>query len=80
MYNLEGEKLNAVQKLLAVRNETLIKKVNRLLDDEMIVAYTTSGKGLTTKAYNERLKKAEKQIKSGHFLSQDQAEKEAEDW
>ena len=45
MYNIEGEKLNAVQKLLAVQNETLLKKVNRLLDDEMIVAYTTAGKG-----------------------------------
>ncbi len=80
MYNLKGEKLNAVQKLLTVRNEALVKKVNRLLDNEMIVAYTTGGKGLTTKAYNERLKKAELQIKSGDFLTQEQAEKEAGDW
>jgi|GEM_PF-5029574 hypothetical protein len=80
MYNLEGEKLNAVQKLLTVQNEALVKKVNRLLDNEMIVAYTSGGKGLTAKAYNERLKKAEQQIKSGNFLTQEQAEKEAESW
>jgi hypothetical protein len=80
MYNLEGEKLNAVQKLLAVQNESLVKKVNRLLDNELIVAYTTGGKGLTVKAYNERLKKAEQQIKSGNSFTQDQAEKEAEAW
>jgi hypothetical protein len=80
MYNLEGEKLNAVQKLLAVQNETLVRKVNRLLDKEMVVAYTTGGKGLTTKEYNDRLKKAAQQIKSGNFLTQEQAEKEAETW
>jgi len=46
----------------------------------MIVGYTVEGKPLTKEAYNKRLQKAEEQIKSGDCFTQEQIEKESENW
>ncbi len=46
---LQASKLNIIQKLMGVTNESLLKKVNTLLDDELIVGYTVDGKPLTKK-------------------------------
>ena len=46
----------------------------------MIAGYTTEGKPLTKKAYNKRLQKAEAQIQSGNYISQEEIEKESENW
>lgn len=46
----------------------------------MVVGYTVDGKSLTQKAYNERIELAEKQLKSGQTISQDDLEKESENW
>lgn len=54
------------------------KKLSKILDDEAVVAYATNGKALTSKEYNVRFKAAEKQIKSGKSVSQDELEREAE--
>lgn len=46
----------------------------------MIVGYTAQGKPLTKPEYNKRLEKAEKERSSGNFVTQDEIEKEAENW
>jgi hypothetical protein len=46
----------------------------------MIVAYTVDGKPLTKALYNERLDLAEKQLQSGEYITQEDLEKEAENW
>ncbi|MEM6830496.1 MAG: hypothetical protein AAF551_08250 [Bacteroidota bacterium] len=63
-----------------VSTESLIDKVSRLLDDEMIVGYTAKGEPLTKEKYNLRLEEAEKQIASGNFVTQEDLEKEVENW
>ncbi|MEM7548383.1 MAG: hypothetical protein AAF363_01815 [Bacteroidota bacterium] len=78
--DLQSAKLNVMQKIMNVSAESLIEKVDKLLEEEMIVGYTAKGKPLTKKEYNLRLREAEKQIKSGDFISQEDLEKEAEDW
>lgn len=78
--NIQAIKLDVVQKILAVRKESIIEKINKILDKEIIVGYTAEGKPLTKEAYNKRLKKAEAQIKSGNYLTQEEIEKESEDW
>ena len=78
--NLQAAKLDVVQKLLSVQNETIIEKIKNILDKEVIVGYTSEGKPLTKNAYNKRLQKAEEQIKSGAFLTQDELENESKNW
>jgi len=78
--NIQSIKLDLVQKLLAVKDELVLKKINRILDKEIIVAYTIDGKPLTLKQYNKKLLTAEKQIKTGNFLSQEDLEKKSSKW
>ncbi len=78
--NIQAIKLDVMQKILTVKKESIIEKINKILDKEMIVGYTVEGKPLTKKAYNQRLQKAEEQIKSESYLTQEEIEKESENW
>ena len=78
--DLQTEKLNLVQRLLSVQKESLIEKISALLDKEMTVGYTVDGKPLTKSMYDKRLLKAEEQIAKGNFISQEDLEKESENW
>ena len=80
MMNIQAAKLDIVQKILTVETESIIEKINKILDKEMIVAYTVDGNPLTKDAYNKRLQKAEAQIESGDYLTQEELEKESENW
>jgi len=73
--NIQTIKIDLVQKLLAVKSEVVLKKINQILDKEVIVAYTVDGKSLTQEQYNKNLREAEKEIESGDFISQEELEK-----
>jgi len=73
-------KLDILKKIILVSEFNVLQKINKLLDDELIVGYTSEGIPLTGNAYQNRLKKAEKQIQLGKSLSQDELEREAELW
>jgi hypothetical protein len=45
-----------------------------------VVGYTVEGEPLTKESYNKRLETAEKQIRSGDYLTQEELEKESENW
>jgi len=77
---IEQRKIELMAMLIKVRSESLINQMENLLKKEMIVGYTTAGKPLTEKEYNERLTKAEKNYSEGKWLSQEDAEKESEQW
>ena len=78
--NIQAVKLNVVQKILDVQKESILEKINNILEKEMIVGYTVEGKPLTKDAYNKRLQKAEKQLAVGEYLSQEDLEKESKKW
>lgn len=78
--NIEAAKLDVVQKILSVKTESIIDKINKILEKEMIVGYTVEGKPLTKKAYNKRLEKAEQEIESGNYVTQEELEKESANW
>jgi hypothetical protein len=69
--NIQAVKLELVQKLLSVKNEQVLTKINQILEKEVIVAYTTEGKPLTKEQYNKSLLAAEKQIKAGKYITHD---------
>jgi hypothetical protein len=73
-------KLDILQKIMQVKEPALLKKINKLLNEEAVVAYSAKGKPLIAKDYNNRLKFAEKQIISGKSISQEELENEVESW
>jgi len=77
---LQTTKLKVIQQIMNVSESSLLDKISNILDKEMIVGYTTDGKPLTRKDYNERLLVAEKQIESGDYMTQEDLEKEVENW
>lgn len=78
--DLQSNKIKVMQKIMNVSKASLLDKISNILDEEMVVGYTTDGKSLTRQQYNERLLIAEKQIESGDYISQDDLEKEMENW
>ncbi len=45
-----------------------------------IVGYDTNGKPITEKELKERVKSASKRVKTGDFISEEEIEKEIENW
>ena len=78
--NIQNIKIDLVQKLLSVKDEVVLNKINQILDKEVIVAYTVDGKPLTIEQYNKNLKEAEKEIESGDFISHEELEKKSAKW
>ncbi len=78
--DLEAAKINVMQKIMNVSKASLLDKISDILDEEMVVGYTTDGQPLTKNQYNERLLVAEKQIESGDYITQEDLEKEIENW
>jgi hypothetical protein len=78
--DIQTTKLDVMQKIMGVSTASLLEKINNILDNEMIVAYTVEGEPLTKTKYNERLKLAEKRLQSGDYTTQEDFEKEAESW
>mgnify|MGYP003667937218 FL=1 len=78
--DLKTVKLEVIQKIMNVSTESLLEKIDNLLEEELIVGYTAKGYPLTKKDYNLRLEEAERQIASGEFISQEDLEKETENW
>ncbi|TRX02247.1 hypothetical protein [Flavobacterium gawalongense] len=52
--NVETQRKNIVHRILDVSNSRLLSKIEALLDDE-IYTYTTSGKPLSVKEYENHL-------------------------
>lgn len=69
-----------MQKMMNIQQVALLSKIEALLEEEMIVAFTTAGEPLTKVMYDKRLAEAEKQIDSGSSISQEDLEKESEQW
>lgn len=80
MMGIQKTKLSVIQKIMSVSKASLLDKIDKLLEEEMIVGFTVDGKPLTKKAYDMRLQKAEEQLSSGDYVSQEELEKESENW
>ena len=78
--DIQTSKLNIINKLMLVTKESLLSKIETILENEAVVAYTSTGEPLTAKLYNERLKIAEKQLLAGEVITQEDLEKEVENW
>lgn len=78
--DLQAVKLNVMQKIMNVSKASLLEKIDKLLEEELIVGYTVDGQPLTSETYNARLAKAEEQLDSGKYTTQEDLENESESW
>lgn len=78
--DLQSTKINVMQKIMGVNKVSLLDKISKILDKEMVVGYTVEGKPLTRESYNKRLQAAEAQILAGEYQTQEELEKESENW
>ncbi|PCI97028.1 MAG: hypothetical protein COB15_08675 [Flavobacteriales bacterium] len=67
--NIEAAKITLAQKILSLQKESIIEKINKLLEKEMIVGYTVEGKPLIEKEYNKILEKGAKEIEEGNYIT-----------
>ena len=74
--DLQTTKLDVMQKIMEVSNTSLLNKMD--LEKEMVVGYTVEGVPLIRGKYNLRPEKAEEQLISGEFVTQEEFESEAE--
>jgi len=73
-------KLDIIKKIIQVRDSNVLNKINKLLDEELIVGYTPNGTPINLKAYKKRIKKAERDVELNKIMSQDELKKESELW
>lgn len=78
--SLKSAKLNIVQKILLVEEASILKRIDQILENEMIFGYTVQGKPLTKKEYNKRIAVAEKQLRYGETINQEDLERESDSW
>lgn len=78
--DIQDRKWDVMQKIMAVSKQSLLDKIDQLLEEEMIVGYTVGGDPLTKGEYNRRLEKAEDQIQKGQFMTQEDLERSSENW
>ena len=78
--NIETTKIDLVNQLFNINKESVLKQIKAILDREEIVAYTTSGKPLTREAYIQEIKKAEKDIDNGNYITHQELLEEIKKW
>lgn len=77
---LQAAKLDVMQKIMSVSKASLLEKIDKLLEEELIVGYTVEGQPLTKELYNQRLIEAEEQLHFGQYTTQEDLEKESQNW
>lgn len=79
--DIQAEKLYLIEELARIQDVSIIEKIKQLLKkNNPVVGYGTNGVPITGKQLIQRIEKAEQRIDKGEFTSQEDLEKESEDW
>ncbi|OXE99122.1 hypothetical protein BC749_102657 [Flavobacterium araucananum] len=74
---------DSVLQYINTADERLLKVVKAVIEsyqEEEIIAFSADGKPITRAIYKEEIAKAELDIKKGNVISQEDLEKESENW
>jgi len=83
MMDLEARKYEFIRSLFKVEKASIMDKLEKVLKKEQqeeIVAYTVEGQPLTRSQYKKELLDAEAEIERGDYTTQEDLEKESENW
>lgn len=78
--NIAVKKVKIIEWLVQLKDESLIKKIEKLKNQSIKESYEASLKPMSPSAYKAMLNEAEEDYKKGKVISQEALEKEAEDW
>lgn len=82
--DIQATKLELIKRLLVVDKESVLEELKKILlsnsNKEEIVGYSTEGKPLTLKEYQQKVQKGIDDIALGNFTSDEDFAKEIETW
>ncbi|MDX2001438.1 MAG: hypothetical protein SFW35_03350 [Chitinophagales bacterium] len=79
--DLQAEKKKIIKELEHTNEDWVIRSIKRLLSiDQEVVEYHFDGSVLTKDQLIEEIMEASSQVKSGNYISQEEAEKEIDSW
>lgn len=80
--DIHAEKLILIEELVKTQDINIIKQIKNLFskNNNHVAGYDLNGKEITRQQLIEQIENAEIRIESGVFMTQQEIEKEAEDW
>ncbi len=79
--DLETRKLNAIEYLIGLRDEKILRRIESLINDIQIQKqHERKLKPFTEKQLIDRAKQSNKDYETGRFKTQEQLEKESDNW
>tara|TARA_R110002049_G_scaffold35706_1_gene114919 strand:+ start:190 stop:444 length:255 start_codon:yes stop_codon:yes gene_type:complete len=78
--DIQQDKLKLISWISQSQDFSLLQKLKNIFEEEAVVAFSTDGKPLTLKQYNQALEKAEKDIKNGRVNSTEELRKKVASW
>ncbi|MFP5471044.1 MAG: hypothetical protein ACLGGV_05570 [Bacteroidia bacterium] len=64
--SIETVKIDLAKQLFSVNKESVLERIKKILDKEIVVAYTTNGKPLTAEQYKKEVLRAKKEKSVSH--------------
>ncbi|MFM9839338.1 MAG: hypothetical protein ACKVOQ_13805 [Cyclobacteriaceae bacterium] len=80
--DIQLEKLHLIEKLTQIEDIDIIKQVKELLNQKgnQVVGYRMDGSPVTKKQLIKRIEEADARIDSGEYITQEELEKESQNW
>jgi hypothetical protein len=80
--DIQAEKLHLIEELARIQDIHIIEQIKQLLmqKNNPVVGYEIDGSLITRKQLIKRIGEAETRIDNGEFITQEDLEKESENW
>lgn len=80
--DIQSTKLELIQYLLNTKKESMLLKIRELIlqEKEEIIGYSGNGEPLTIEILNAKLERAEKDYQAGRLTTDEDLEREIENW
>jgi uncharacterized protein (UPF0297 family) len=80
--DIQLEKLHLIEKLTQIEDIDIIQQVKELLNQKgnQVVGYRMDGAPVTKKQLIKRIEEADARIDSGEYITQEELEKESQNW
>ncbi len=78
--DIQTLKLNLIEDISRLNDASILEKVEQLLRSSRIAAYEQQIKPMSNKELQDRINASEAAIKTGRVVSQEDLEREAENW
>lgn len=79
--DIHAEKLRLIEELARIQDIQIIEQIKQLLNQKNpVVGYEINGDPITRKQLIKRIEAAEKRIDGGEYITQEDIEKESQNW